>query len=161
MTVNAVEGAAVLPWSSAGVAKTDAATTTSDKDLFLSLLVAQMRYQDPMNPADSSAFLTQTATFTQVEKLQQVADQTAALLSAQNAFGASSLVGRTISWTDSSGATLSGPVNGVSFGTDGPVLDVDGNQVPLSAVLSVTATAAATTPTTGADTHPGTDSASS
>ena len=146
MTVNAVEGASALPWSSAGVIKSDNPGTSSDKDLFLSLLVAQMRYQDPMNPADSSAFLTQTATFTQVEKLQQVADQTAALLSSQNAFGASSLVGRTISWADSSGSPASGQVSGVSFGADGPVLDVDGTEVPLGAVLSVTATAAAPKP---------------
>ena len=140
MTVNAVEGAAV-PWSSAGVVKRDTEATTSDKDLFLSLLVAQMRYQDPMNPADSSAFLTQTATFTQVEKLQQVADQTAALLSSQNAFGASSLVGRTITWPDETGAPQSGQVTGVAFGPEGPVLDVNGAAVPLGAVLSVTATA--------------------
>ena len=32
------------------------------KDTFLRLLVAQMRYQDPSNPVDSSQMMAQTAT---------------------------------------------------------------------------------------------------
>ena len=47
--------------------------------MFLQLLVAQMRYQDPMNPTDSSQFLSQSAQFTALEKMQDVADQTAQL----------------------------------------------------------------------------------
>ena len=49
--------------------------------MFLNLMVAQLRYQDPMNPTDSGQFLAQTAQFTALEKMQDVADQTAALLS--------------------------------------------------------------------------------
>ena len=85
---------------------TGATTTTSksaDKDMFLQLLVAQMKYQDPMNPTDSSQFLAQSAQFTALEKMQAVADQTQQLVASQMAFGASGLVGRTISWTNSRG----------------------------------------------------------
>src|ERR1700759_5513315 len=90
---------------------TGATTTTSksaDKDMFLQLLVAQMKYQDPMNPTDSSQFLAQSAQFTALEKMQNVADQTAQLVTSQMAFGASSLVGRTVSWTDANGAPQTG-----------------------------------------------------
>ena len=48
----------------------DQRATAADKDMFLQLLVAQMRYQDPMNPTDSSEFLAQTAQFTALEKMQ-------------------------------------------------------------------------------------------
>ena len=41
-------------------------------------MVAQLRYQDPLNPADSGEFLAQIAQFTALEKMQDVADQTAA-----------------------------------------------------------------------------------
>ena len=92
--------------------------------MFLQLLVAQMKYQDPTNPTDSSQFLAQSAQFTSLEKMQAVADQTAQLLASQMAFGASSLVGRTVTWTDDDGAAQSGTVSGVTFGTDGPMLDV-------------------------------------
>jgi flagellar basal-body rod modification protein FlgD len=110
---------------------------TADKEMFLQLLVAQMRYQDPMNPTDSSQFLAQSAQFTALEKMQAVADQTAALFSAQMAFGASGLIGRTVSWPDGD-TTRTGTVQGVTFGAQGPVLDVDGKEVPIASVVSVT-----------------------
>ncbi len=120
---------------------TGATTTTSksaDKDMFLQLLVAQMKYQDPMNPTDSSQFLAQSAQFTALEKMQNVADQTAQLVASQMAFGASGLVGRTVTWTTAEGVAQKGVVNGVTFGTDGPMLDVAGAQVALGQVQSVT-----------------------
>lgn len=127
-----------------GPANTQAAG--QDKDMFLQLMVTQMRYQDPLNPTDSGEFLAQSAQFTALEKMQAVADQSALLLSAQMAFGASGLVGRNISWTDSDGATQKGVVSGVNFGAAGPVLDVNGAEVPLGSVLSVTGAPATSTP---------------
>ena len=127
--------------TSASTDSTGATTTTStskDKDMFLQLMVAQMKYQDPMNPTDSSQFLAQSAQFTALEKMQNVADQTAQMVTSQMAFGASSLVGRTISWTDTEGAAHSGAVSGVQFGTDGPTLQVGTSSVPLAQVQSVT-----------------------
>jgi len=37
-------------------------------DTFLQLLVAQLQYQDPENPADGTAFVTQLATFAGVQE---------------------------------------------------------------------------------------------
>src|SRR3954471_14047678 len=82
---------------------TGATTTTSksaDKDMFLQLLVAQMRYQDPSNPTDSSQFLAQSAQLTALEKMQDGAAQPAMLVSAQMAFGAGGLVGKEVTWVD-------------------------------------------------------------
>jgi flagellar basal-body rod modification protein FlgD len=112
-------------------------SAAGDKDMFLQLLVAQMRYQDPMNPTDSSQFLAQSAQFTALEKMQNVADQTAKLLSAQMAFGASGLVGKQVSWVDSDGATQTGTINGVTFGADGPVLSAGDATFPITSLLSV------------------------
>src|SRR5689334_3453073 len=99
-------------------------SASADKDMFLQLLVAQMRYQDPMNPTDSSQFLAQSAQFTALEKMQDVADKTAQLFQAQVSFGASGFIGKTVTWTDSDGAKQTGSVHGVTFGADGPMLDV-------------------------------------
>jgi flagellar basal-body rod modification protein FlgD len=122
-------------------------TATADKDMFLNLLVAQMRYQDPLNPTDSGQFLAQSAQFTALEKMQAVADQTAMLLSSQMAFGATGLVGRDVTWTDAAtGTTSSGVVSGVTFSAEGPLLDVGGKQVPLALVATVTSSASGTAP---------------
>lgn len=40
----------------------------ANKETFLQLLVAQIRNQDPMNPADGVEFLTQLAQFTNLEQ---------------------------------------------------------------------------------------------
>jgi flagellar basal-body rod modification protein FlgD len=45
-----------------------------DKDAFMTLLVTQLRNQDPMNPADSSQLAAQLAQFTSVEQLSQLND---------------------------------------------------------------------------------------
>ena len=73
-----------------GTTYTPGATTTVDrkdqgsqKDMFLKLLLAQMKYQDPANPASSSEFMAQTATFTQVEKLEEIVAQNASMLALQ------------------------------------------------------------------------------
>ena len=122
-----------------------------DKEMFLQLLVAQLRYQDPSNPADSSQFLSQSAQFTALEKMQDVADQTALLFSAQMAFGASGLIGKQVTWTDSTGASKSGTVQSVTFDANGPMLLVDGAQVSLGQIQSVGADSTSSTPATPAD----------
>ena len=136
MTVDAVTGTAPV----AG-APTEFSTATgsasADKDMFLKLLVAQMKYQDPMNPTDSSEFLSQSAQFTALEKMSTTAEQVTQLVGLQMAFGASSLVGRTVSYPMEDGTSVSGAVSSVKFTSDGPILTVDGVDVAFSDVTSV------------------------
>jgi flagellar basal-body rod modification protein FlgD len=156
MSVSATEAATSGIFGTAGSTATSGTSTTSgsdDKNMFLQLLVAQMRYQDPMNPTDSSQFLAQSAQFTSLEKMQDVADHTASLFSAQVAFGASGLIGKTVTWTDpTDGSAKSGAVSGVTFGADGPVLSVGDSTLPISSVLSVTNGSSSTTATTTSST---------
>ena len=117
-----------------------AAGNGADKEMFLNLLVAQLRYQDPSNPADSSEFLAQNAQFTALEKMQDVADQTAALLSAQISFGAVSMVSKNVTYLKPDGTSASGVVSSVSYDANGPMLVVDGENVSLGQISSVSAT---------------------
>jgi len=45
---------------------------TTNKEDFLKLLVAQLRFQDPMNPLEGTDFAAQLAQFSQVEELQNI-----------------------------------------------------------------------------------------
>ena len=114
-----------------------AAPANLDKDTFMQLLVAQLKHQDPLNPTDSAEFLAQSAQFTSLEKMEAVAEQTAQALAAQMAFGASGLVGRTVTYTDDSGATSTGAVDSVQFTAAGPLLRIGDADIPLSSILSV------------------------
>lgn len=67
-----IQPLAALPQSQTGSpAASTAATTPDDVDenQFLQLLVAQIQYQDPTNPTDSTAFVTQLAQFSSLEQL--------------------------------------------------------------------------------------------
>jgi len=83
------------------------------KDTFLKLLVAQMRYQDPSKPADTTQMMAQTAAFSQVEKLEQLVNQNASMLVLQESATAGALVGRTATYTDTTGASVTGLVSSV------------------------------------------------
>jgi flagellar basal-body rod modification protein FlgD len=129
-----VSGASMYTGSTSGVTKK---SDLSDKDTFLKLLVAQLKYQDPSNPADSTQFLAQTAQFTQVEKLAELAKSQASMLQAQQSLSASNLVGRTISYTDAAGAEQTGVVTKATLGGSEPTLTVGHTDVPLSSVKDV------------------------
>ena len=59
-----------------------------DKDAFLQLLVAQMKYQDPLEPTDNTESVSQLATFSQLEETQNqtnvIREQTASSLIGKN-----------------------------------------------------------------------------
>jgi flagellar basal-body rod modification protein FlgD len=137
LSVPAVESTPGIFGPSATTTGAAKSTSSPDKDMFMQLLVAQMRYQDPANPTDSSQFLSQSAQFTALEKMQSVSDQTAQLVALQVAFGASSMVGRTVSYPASDGTTTSGVVSSVRFEANGPVLQVNGEDVAVASVRSI------------------------
>jgi flagellar basal-body rod modification protein FlgD len=61
-----------MPHSQTGgaAASTQASSPDNvDENQFLQLLVAQIQYQDPTNPTDSTAFVTQLAQFSSLEQL--------------------------------------------------------------------------------------------
>ena len=112
--------------------------SVGDQDTFLKLLVAQLKYQDPSKPADSTQFLAQTAQFTQVEKLGQIAD----MIKGQQLIGASALVGRTVTYQDTAGAVQTGMVTTVKLnGGSEPTLMVGNTEVQLSKVTEIQNTA--------------------
>jgi flagellar basal-body rod modification protein FlgD len=58
--------------SSQAAQTTDSNQSVMGKDDFLHLLVTQLQNQDPLNPADSSEFTAQLATFSSLEELQNI-----------------------------------------------------------------------------------------
>ncbi|MBR1478126.1 MAG: flagellar hook capping protein [Lachnospiraceae bacterium] len=53
---------------------TKSSNDSMDKDAFLQLLVAQMKYQDPLEPTSNTEYIAQYAQFSQVEQMQNMAN---------------------------------------------------------------------------------------
>ncbi len=96
---------------------------TVDKDAFLQLLVAQMKYQDPLEPTSNTEYISQYATFSELEQMQNMS----ATLELSRA---SALVGQTvlIKVTNSSGLTsqVQGNVDYIVYENNKAYLSVNG-----------------------------------
>jgi flagellar basal-body rod modification protein FlgD len=87
---------------STSTSSTKSADETLGYDAFLQLLMAQMQHQDPMEPMNSSDYVAQLATFSQVEKTVELRDRVADLLSTVRMQQAEGLIGKTVSSSDGS-----------------------------------------------------------
>jgi flagellar basal-body rod modification protein FlgD len=107
-----------------------------DKDMFLKLLVAQMKYQDPSKPTDSSQFLSQMAQYSMVEKLADLTTSQASMLASSQLQSAVSMVGSMVEYGagDTAG---SGKVSGVTVVSGVPMLLVGTDKVALTDVTKV------------------------
>lgn len=96
--VNAVAGSTVRPEWALPPEQT-APSNEIGKDEFLQLLVAQLKYQDPLEPQSSDQFIATTAQFTVVEKLDELTRQGENTALVNSLTTAGSLVGREVTTT--------------------------------------------------------------
>lgn len=93
-----------------------------DKDAFLQLLVAQMQYQDPLEPTSNTEYISQYAQFSQVEQMQNLA-------ATSELARASSLVGKEVyvktTGTDGEPNVKYGKVDYVVFENNKAYLSID------------------------------------
>lgn len=94
------DGKVVETTSQSSLNKANSANDSMDKEAFLQLLVAQMKYQDPLQPTSNTEYISQYAQFSQVEQMQNMS-------SSMDLQRASGLVGQTVyvKTTNSSGVT--------------------------------------------------------
>lgn len=90
-------------------------------DALLKIILTQLTYQDPLKPMDNTEFVSQLAQFSQLQQTQSMNDQLSALLSAQSATQATSLLGKTVD-IDTQAGTLSGTVAAVAFVSGQPTI---------------------------------------
>src|SRR3954465_7755069 len=103
-----------------------AAVPTLGKDDFLKLLVGQLQPQDPLAPSDDQQWIGQMAAFSQLEQVSNMAASTEKIVDTLNTNGALSLIGHTVTYLDSSGASKTGKVDTVDMADGTATLTVDG-----------------------------------
>lgn len=122
--------------------------TVLDKDDFLKLLIAELRYQDPLEPMKDKEFISQMATFSSLEQMKNLNsgfEQLAAnindnLIPALMLQQSSNLVGREISYQDpeaSETKILKGVVNSVVFKNGGAYCIINGKEVDMGYVAGI------------------------
>ncbi len=118
-------------------------TATNDalgKDAFLKLLIAELSNQDPLNPMEDREFISQMATFSSLEQMQNM-NNTLTSMSEANKFNAVQYIGKAVAFTAGDGEEAVqkvAVVNHVWFDPDGStILDTTEGEVPLEKVEGV------------------------
>jgi flagellar basal-body rod modification protein FlgD len=128
MTTTPATSATAAPGSGSAAPATGQAGMLGQND-FLKLMIAQLQDQDPLQPANTNEYISELAQFTQVE-------QTTNLATATELTGAVQLIGRTVTYTDGSGARVSGKVESVQSNASGTTVTIEGQ--PGVSIQSIT-----------------------
>lgn len=107
---------------------------TMGSEVFMSLLVAQLRNQDPSTPMNTNEMIAQTTQLAMMESLTGLSRLTEEGFGLQMRIAATSTVGATVSYRDDSGAERQGVATAVSFRGAVPTVTVDGRELPLDAI---------------------------
>ncbi len=109
--------------------------TSVDYDAFLKLLVAEMQNQDPTKPMESTEYVAQLASFSNVEQSIQMNEKLDNILSSSFIASAGSLIGRTITSVDGS---VTGEITQVkvSNGVGTAVLG-SGEEIPVDGSVTI------------------------
>ncbi|MDX8465288.1 flagellar hook assembly protein FlgD [Mesorhizobium sp. VK23B] len=109
--------------------------TAVDYQSFLKLLIAEMKNQDPTKPMDSTQYVAQLATFSQVEQSVQTNSKLDQIMQSSALSQADALIGRSI--TSADGKTT-GIVASVKLASSGLIAVLqNGTEVPVGAGVSI------------------------
>lgn len=104
---------------------------------FLTLLVTQLKTQDPTKPMDDKAFIGQMAQFTSLKQMSAVAENLTTFTREFDFTKSVSLVGKQITWANEIGNIQEGTVNSVIMKEGYSYLKVNDQTVSLKEILEV------------------------
>ncbi|MBC2887557.1 flagellar hook assembly protein FlgD [Ochrobactrum sp. CM-21-5] len=111
--------------NTSGSGNSAAAKASVDYNSFLKLLVTQMQNQDPTQPMDATQYVSQLATFSNVEQAVQMNSKLETLIANSSLTQAEGWIGRTLTSAD---GTITGVVKSVTIQQSGMLAELeDGN----------------------------------
>lgn len=140
MPVDVLSGVSALQGTRQPSTKTNLAGSELGEDAFMTLLLAQLKNQDPLKPMEDRDFIAQLAQFNSLSQLTQMNRTLSEMITTQSMAQASALIGKTVTGTGVDGGDLTGVVTGLHLSGSKVSLDVAGKELPLSGVRSVTQT---------------------
>ncbi len=130
-TIEAAQAAAATAATTATTSSTSPAQVTNPSsslgdDTFLQLMVGQLKDQDPLNPTNTSSYLSELAQFTSLEQETDTASSTQQLAASNQTTEALSLLGQQVNYLGSDGTSQTGVVQAVDLSGTTPTLTIGG-----------------------------------
>ncbi len=104
---------------------------------FLTLLVTQLKTQDPTKPMDDKAFIGQMAQFTSLKQMSEMSENLSTFTKEFDFTKSVSLVGKDVMWTDQLGNVKEGAVEAVLVQGGDSYLKVHNDRVALKDIIEV------------------------
>ncbi|MFF1830116.1 flagellar hook assembly protein FlgD [Paenarthrobacter sp. NPDC058040] len=110
-----------------------------DSEVFMQLLVTQLRYQDPSAPMDTNQMMSQSVQLSMMEKMTELTAGSKESFSLQMRTAAAQIIGTQVSYTLADGTKGHGVASSVSFADGVPLVSVGDKKVPLDSITGITA----------------------
>ena len=107
------------------------------KDDFLKLMVAQLKYQDPLKPSDQSQFMSQMAQFSTVEGINNMQSTLESINKSNDLSQGVGLIGKDVTYLAADGTTGTGTAGSISVLDGNVTVHIGGTDVALADVLQV------------------------
>lgn len=141
-----IQPIASQPVTAAGEASQASAVRTPsqsmDANVFMSLLVTQLKNQNPSAPMDTNQMMSQTLQLSMMEKMTELTTNSKEGFSLQMRTAAAQLIGHSVGYALADGTTGTGIASSVSYAGSVPSVMIGDLAVPLDSVTGLTAPAA-------------------
>ena len=114
---------------------------TMDANVFMSLLVTQLKNQNPSAPMDTNQMMSQTLQLSMMEKMTELTTNSKEGFSLQMRTAAAQLIGHSVGYTLADGTTGTGVASSVSYAGSVPSVTIGDLSVPLDSITGLTAPA--------------------
>lgn len=93
---------------------------------FMGIILKELSNQDPMQPSETKDLLEQLSTIRSIQSNADLIGKLDTLVGDSQWASAGNLIGRSVSGLNDAGARVTSVVTGVSRGSDGPILSLEG-----------------------------------
>ncbi|MFN8455288.1 MAG: flagellar hook capping FlgD N-terminal domain-containing protein [Anaerolineae bacterium] len=107
------------------------------QDDFMTLLLAQLKNQDPLKPMEDKDFIAQLAQLNSVTQLTEMNKNIKELMTAQGLAQGSALIGQTVTGMAADGTAVTGLVSGLKMAGGKVMVEVSGQSIALDMIKSV------------------------
>ncbi|GAP22530.1 flagellar hook capping FlgD N-terminal domain-containing protein [Leptolinea tardivitalis] len=121
--------------SSSSKSTTSTQNTSAD---FMSLLLAQLTNQNPLEPMDDTEMVSQMVSMNSLEELQKITKAIQTMSQTNQFASAATLMDKTVTYLNDDEEPVSGKVSGITMANSEVYLTVGGTSVKLSDIVKVT-----------------------
>ncbi|MCC9146669.1 MULTISPECIES: flagellar hook capping FlgD N-terminal domain-containing protein [unclassified Arthrobacter] len=132
-----IEAVVATPGSSIAAEPTRTPKQSMDSEVFMHLLVTQLRNQDPSSPMDTNDMIAQTTQLASMEQLTAMAKMDEENFSLQMRIAAAALIGQNVTYTNDEGVAVTGTAKSVSYAAGVPTVNIEGEDVLLDRISGV------------------------